>query len=408
MIFYYIEAIDLEGRKIRKTIHVSDEQSLIQLLEFLNLIPIKIKKLPKYYQYLQKINIFKHKIKKEEVIEILDNLHLIVKSGLPLNVGLLDLAEDAENPAIKDMLLDISLKIQSGQSLSDAVKNYRDVFSDVVISLFKIGEETGNLDKTLKDAAEHLKRIQDLKSKAKQALIYPAFAFISILGAMIFWLVYVLPKIIEAFQDFNIKLPMTTIILMKMSEFTQNYILYMIFSLIILFVILKILRAKNEKVRYYTDFILLRIPVFGVILANFNYAFFAEYIRLMISAGLALIQALNIMGESLNNYVFKLAAKNAREKVELGESLSTALKEEGIFSSLIIRMISVGEQTGGLEEQLNYISNYYYNKVEYISQNIAKMIEPIIIGVLGVFMLLIVLGLIGPIYDLISNLSGRM
>jgi type II secretory pathway component PulF len=128
----------------------------------------------------------------------------------------------------------------------------------------------------------------------------------------------------------------------------------------------------------------------------------------MISAGLALIQALNIMGESLNNYVFKLAVKNAREKVELGESLSTALKEEGIFSSLIIRMISVGEQTGGLEEQLNYISNYYYNKVEYISQNIAKMIEPIIIGVLGVFMLLIVLGLIGPIYDLISNLSGRM
>ncbi len=405
---YYIEAIDPEGKKIRKTVQISDDTNLLQLLEFLNLIPIKIKKLPKYYEYLQKVNIFKRKIKRQEVIEILDNLHLIIKSGLPLNVGLLDLAQDAENPAIKDMLLDIALKIQSGMSLSESVKEYQNIFSAVVVSLFKIGEETGNLDKTLKDAADHLRRIEDLKAKAKQALIYPAFAFFSILGAMIFWLVYVLPKIIDAFKDFNIELPITTIILLKMSDFTQKYLLHLIIFIIIFSVILRILRGKNNKIRYYTDYILLKLPVFGIIVTNFNYAFFAEYIRLMISAGLPLIQALNIMENSINNFVFKTAIKHAKEKVELGESLSQVLKEENIFSSLIIRMISVGEQTGGLEDQLNYIASYYYAKVEYISQNIAKMIEPIIIGVLGAFMLLIVLGLIGPIYDLISNISGRM
>ena len=405
---YYVEAIDADGKKIRKTIKISDETNLLQLLEFLNLIPIKIKKLPKYYEYIQKLNIFKPKIKKQEIIEILDNLHLIIKSGLPLNVGLLDLAQDAENPAIKDMLMDIALKIQAGQPLSDAVKEYENIFSAVVVSLFRIGEETGSLDKTLKDAADHLRKIEDLKAKAKQALIYPAFAFFSILGAMIFWLVYVLPKIIEAFKDFDVKLPITTIILLKMSEFTQNYILYVIIFIFISIIVLKILRKKNEKVRYYTDYILLKLPVFGVIITNFNYAFFAEYIRLMISAGLPLIQALNIMEKSINNYVFRTAVKHAKERVELGESLSEALREENIFSSLIIRMVSVGEQTGGLEEQLNYIASYYYSKVEYISQNIAKMIEPIIIGVLGAFMLLIVLGLVGPIYDLISNISGRM
>ncbi len=405
---YYIEAIDPDGKKIRKTIKISDDANLLQLLDFLNLIPIKIKKLPKYYEYIQKLNIFKPKIKKQEVIEILDNLHLIIKSGLPLNVGLLDLAQDAENPAVKNMLLDIALKIQSGLSLSEAVKEYENVFSAVVVSLFKIGEETGNLDKTLKDAADHLRKIEDLKAKAKQALIYPAFAFFSILGAMIFWLVYVLPKIIEAFKDFNVELPITTIILLKMSELTRNYILYMVTFVILFFIVLKIFRKKNGKIRYFTDHILLKLPVFGIIVTNFNYAFFAEYIRLMISAGLPLIQALNIMEKSLNNFVFKTAVKHAREKVELGESLSNALREENIFSSLIIRMISVGEQTGGLEDQLNYIASYYYSKVEYISQNIAKMIEPIIIGILGAFMLLIVLGLVGPIYDLISSISGRM
>ena len=404
---FYVEAIDSEGKKIKKVLEVSDENQLISILEFSNLVPLKIKKLPGYYKYLRKLNIFGPKIKKQEIIEVLDNLHLIVKSGLPLNVGLMDLARDAENPAIKDMLTDIALKLQLGMSLSEAVKSYTDIFTPVVVSLFRIGEETGNLDKTLKDAAEHLRKIEDLKAKAKQALIYPAFAFISILGAMLFWLIYVLPKIISAFKDFNIELPITTVILLKMSEFTQNYIIHVIAVIFFSLVLLKILRARNEKVRYYTDYLLLKLPVIGVILTNFNYAFFAEYIRLMITAGLPLFQALNIMENSMRNYVFKTAIRNVKEKVEIGESLSKALKEENVFSSLIIRMISVGEQTGGLDEQLSYIASYYYNKVEYISQNIAKMIEPIIIGILGAFMLLIVLGLIGPIYQLISTVSQR-
>ena len=408
MFIYYIEAIDPEGNKIRKTIEVDSEFELMQLLDYSNLIPLKIKKLPKYYKIISSINPFKHKVKRQEVIEVLENLHLVVKSGLPLNTGIMDLSQDSENPALKDILMDIALKIQSGKTLSQAVEKYESVFTPVVISLFKIGEETGNLDRTLKDAAEHLKKIEDLVAKTKQALIYPAFAFFSVLGAMIFWLVYVLPKIIDAFQDFNVKLPITTIILLKMSEYTQKYIVHFIIFLLLSILILKILRKKNKKVRYYTDKLILKLPVFGIISTNFNYAFFAEYIRLMISAGLPLYQALNIMESAIRNFVFKTAVKNVREKIEVGENFSQSLKEQEIFSSLIIRMISVGEQTGSLEQQLSYIADYYYNKVDYISQNIAKMIEPIIIGVLGAFMLLVVLGLVGPIYDLISSISGRM
>jgi len=363
MFIYYIEAIDPEGNKIRKTIEVDSEFELMQLLDYSNLIPLKIKKLPKYYKIISSINPFKHKVKRQEVIEVLENLHLVVKSGLPLNTGIMDLSQDSENPALKDILMDIALKIQSGKTLSQAVEKYESVFTPVVISLFKIGEETGNLDRTLKDAAEHLKKIEDLVAKTKQALIYPAFAFFSVLGAMIFWLVYVLPKIIDAFQDFNVKLPITTIILLKMSEYTQKYIVHFIIFLLLSILILKILRKKNKKVRYYTDKLILKLPVFGIISTNFNYAFFAEYIRLMISAGLPLYQALNIMESAIRNFVFKTAVKNVREKIEVGENFSQSLKEQEIFSSLIIRMISVGEQTGSLEQQLSYIADYYYNKV---------------------------------------------
>ena len=406
MRFYLIEAIDQEGKKQKKVLSVTDESEIFPLLEFSGLIPLKIKKLPDYYRYLN-IRKYIYRIKRQEIIEVLENLHLIVKSGLPINTGLMDLAEDAENPSLKEMLFDMAFKIQAGETLSQSAESYRDIFSDVVISLFKIGEETGSLDKTLKDAAEHLKKIEDLKAKTKQALIYPAFAFFSVLGAMIFWLVYVLPKIIDAFKDFNIELPATTVFIMKTSDFLRSYGIFLVVVIFILFILLQMLRKKNEKIRIETDRLILKIPVIGIIIENFNYAFFAEYVRLMIQAGLPLYQALNIMENAIRNYVFKTAIRNSRNEIELGRSFSDSLKKENVFSPLIIRMISIGEQTGALDEQLDYISNYYYNKVEYISQNIAKMIEPIIIGVVGGFMLIVMLGFIGPIYDLISQI-GRM
>ncbi len=404
MNLYLIEALNREGKKERKIVEIDVEEEIFRFLEFSGLIPLKIKKVPSFYRYLN-IKKYLYRIKKQEIIETLENLHIVVKSGIPVTNGLIDIAQDTENPALKEMLTDIAYRLQMGYTLSRAFEHYQETFSPVVVSLIKIGEETGSLDKTLKDASEHLKKIEDIKSKTKQALIYPTFAFVSVFGALIFWLVYVLPKIIDAFKDFNVQLPAMTVFIMYVSEFTRKYIILIIFFVLISFFLIAFLRKKSEKFRYETDKILLKLPVFGIITTNFNYAFFAEYIRLMLVSGVPLYQALNIMESSVKNMVFKTAIKNAREKIERGKSFSDSLKEEGIFSPIIIRMISIGEQAGRLDEQLNYISNYYYNKVDYLSQNIAKMIEPIVIGIVGGFMLIIMLGLVGPIYDLIAEVS---
>lgn len=404
MNFYLIEAINREGKKQRKMLEVDVEEELFRFLEFSGLIPLKVKKVPSFYRYLN-IKKYFYRIKRQEIIETLENLHIIVKSGIPITNGLIDIAEDTDNPSLKDMLTDIAYRLQMGYTLSRAFEHYQETFSPIVVSLIKIGEETGSLDKTLKDASEHLKKIEDIKSKTKQALIYPTFAFFSVFGAMIFWLIYVLPKIIDAFKDFNIKLPLTTIFIMNVSDFTRKYFLAVGIFVLILIFLTGLIRKKSDRFRYETDKVLLRLPVFGSIIMNFNYAFFAEYIRLMLSSGVPLYQALNIMESSIKNMVFKTAIKNTREKIERGKSFSESLKEEGVFSPIIIRMIAIGEQAGRLDEQLNYISNYYYNKVDYLSQNIAKMIEPIVIGIVGGFMLIIMLGLVGPIYDLIAEVS---
>ncbi|WP_457626022.1 type II secretion system F family protein [Persephonella sp.] len=401
---YLIEALDREGNKQKKLIQVDVEDDIFRFLEFSGLIPLKVRKVPEFYKHIN-IRKYLYRIKKQEIIEVLENLHLIVKSGIPVINGLMDIAEDSENPLLKDMLLDMAYRVQMGYTLSKAFQMYESYFSPVVVSLVKIGEETGSLDKTLKDASEHLKKIEDIKAKTKQALIYPTFAFVSVFGALLFWLVYVLPKIIDAFKQFNVALPPTTIFIMHVSDFTRKYLIYFVVFLFFTGIVVKLLRDKNEKFRYYTDKILLRLPVFGIILTNFNYAFFAEYIRLMIVSGIPLYQALYIMESASKNMVFKVAVKNTREKIEQGKSFSESLREEDIFAPLIIRMVSIGEQAGRLDEQLEYISNYYYNKVDYLSQNIAKMIEPIVIGIVGGFMLIIMIGLVGPIYDLISEVS---
>jgi len=403
MPYYSIEAVDREGNIIKKVIEVENEIDIKDLLQRDGLFLVDYKPASDFIVKLKKINPFKRKkIKAVEIVELFENLHLMIKAGVPVSVAINDLSKEMQNKHLKFILEDIYKTITSGGSLYEGFSKYKNVFGDVILTLVKVGEETGGLEKVLKDAAVYLKRIEDIKAKTKQALIYPSFTFVAVLGSMIFWMVYVLPKMLEAFQNFNIDLPITTKILIWMSEFTRKYIVFIIIFTILFFIALKILRKTNREIKFHTDRILLRLPVIGIILTYFNYAFISEYMMLMVKAGVNLSRILEILGNSLGNEVFKRGVINARDLITGGESLSQAFRKQNLYSPMIIRMLDVGENTGQLEEQLSYISNYYYEKVDYISQNIAKMIEPLLISFVGIFMLIIILGLMGPIYNLIS------
>jgi type II secretory pathway component PulF len=403
MPYYSIEAVDREGNVIKKVIEVESEIDIKDLLQRDGLFLVDYKPTSDFIVKLKKINPFKRKkIKAIEIVELFENLHLMIKAGVPVSVAINDLSKEMQNKHLKFILEDIYKIITSGGSLYEGFSKYKNVFGDVILTLVKVGEETGGLEKVLKDAATYLKRIEDIKAKTKQALIYPSFTFVAVLGSMIFWMVYVLPKMLEAFQNFNIDLPITTRILIWMSEFTRKYIVFIIIFIVLFFVALKILRKNNREIKFHTDRILLRFPVIGIILTYFNYAFISEYMMLMVKAGVNLSRILEVLGNSLGNDVFKRGVINARNLIIGGESLSEAFRKQNLYSPMIIRMLDVGENTGQLEEQLSYISNYYYEKVDYISQNIAKMIEPLLISFVGIFMLIIILGLMGPIYNLIS------
>ena len=407
MPYYQVKAIDNSGRAVTKSFEADNDIQLLSFLEFLNLTPVKISKRP---AILGRIQTFLHqrKIKKKELIDMFENMHLLVKSGVPLGAGLWDMADDMENPAIGDLLRDVAYRVQSGLSFSGAMAKYENVLGSIAVNLIRIGEETGTLDQVFKDIADHYARIEDFKSKVKQAMIYPAFAIVAVLIALTFWLVFVLPKLADLFQGLNVELPAITVAVMGVSKFVQKYILYIFGSIILLFIVFKLIRAKNETFRYYTDKILLKVPIIKMILYNFNYSFFAEYMRLMVTAGVPLMDALEIMRDSFNNRVFRRAIDYMRNYVSEGGSISGGMRRTKLFPSLMVRMVSVGEETGGLDDQLDYLAQYYYNKLDYITQNIAKIIEPVIVLTVGAMMAIIMISLLLPIYDLISNIGRGM
>lgn len=403
---FVVIAFDTKGNKVVKILDAEDERGLDNIIKTQELIPIEVKPLPDIVGLFKVISPFKFsKIKASEIIETFENLHLIVKSGVPIVTGLRDISSSLQNKKFKAILKSIADDINSGDSISNAFMKHENIFGKVITTLIRVGEETGNLDRVLKDASEYLSKVEDLKSKIKQAMIYPTFTFVVVLGSMIFWLVYVLPKMLEAFQGFGIELPLITRIIIVVSNFIKSYLLLIIILIIIGIIVLRILRLKNKKIKLETDKLLLKIPVIGILVTYFNFAFITEYLKLMIGSGVTISRSLEILKDTLNNEFFRVNLEKIINSLSSGKSLSESFKDVNLFSPMIIRMLNIGENTGSLEEQLEYISGYYYKKLDYVSQNISKLIEPILLTVVGIFMLIIILGLIGPIYQLISDIN---
>ena len=400
---FLVRAVTLDGKKVTEIVESRDYDTLVSHLDNRGLLPSHITPIPGFLtSFIPKSG---GKIKTDDVIELIENLHLIIKSGLPLYQGILDIAKDAENKRFKNMLEQIAGDINSGKSLSEAFEKYEDVIGVMTLNLIRIGEETGELEITLKRAAEFLKRTSELKKKTKSALIYPTFAFVAVTGAMLVWLIYVLPQMAELFKEMDVELPATTRFMIALSEFFSDYIGYLFAALILLAVLFKIAHKRSVKVRKFVDKIILKIPVIKQIVSGFNIAFISEYLRLALISGVPLFGALDTLKQNIHNELFKEALRQATEDVAKGSQLSDAFAKTNMFTPFMLRMMSVGETAGTLDVQLELISDYYYERVDYFAENIGKVIEPVVLFLVGGFMAFVIVSLMGPMYDLVSEIK---
>ena len=398
---FIVSGLDTQGSKSSDFVESISYDALLQKLERDDVIPLNIIEIPAFISPL--IPSGGTKISSNEVIEVMENLHLVIKSGLPLHQGIIDLAQDSENKRLKNMLFQIADDISRGKSLSLAFEPYKHVVGVMILNLIKIGEETGQLETTLKRGASFLRRTVALKKKAKSALIYPSFAFSAVMGAMLVWMIYVLPQMTELFEQMNMDLPPLTIFIMDLSDFLSNYIGYLLGGIILFVILFKVAQKKYQVVRWHIDKYLLKTPVLKTVISSFNIAFISEYLRLAVVSGVPLYEALDTLNKNINNELYKKALQDATRDISKGSQLSSAFSQTKMFSTFTIRMMSVGEASGTLDSQLAIVSEHYYEKVDYFADNIGKIIEPVVLIFVGGFMILVIAGLMGPMYDLVSG-----
>lgn len=405
MPLFSYKAIDGSGAIVRGVIEGRDMDIAYDSIASTGLHVITIKRLNEYIGYIAKI-LRARRINRKDIIGFANNLSVMLKAGMPLLTAISDIADTMENRYFQGRINSIRRSVELGSRFSDAVAAHKDIFPDIFVRLITIGEETGHLDRSLSDIAAHLQTMEDLASSIKRALIYPVFAIVATTGAMLFWFTYVLPKVIVIFKDMGIILPLSTRILLYMSNFSQSYWYLILISPVIAFLLIRILKRRGET-RYYIDMAKIKLPVMKHIVYNKLLVLFSEQLKILTIAGITIDRSFEIISDVIGNDVFKLAITESRELITAGSRISDALGRYKVFPPLVVRMISIGEASGTLDKQFSYLSEYYLKRLDDISEKMGKMIEPIVIGVVGLMFALIIMGMLFPIYDLISKF-GKM
>lgn len=384
-----------------------DIMSAITHLERDGSITIFVKHLGPILAFLFKLATIRlrRKVKRPVLAEMLNNMAVMLRSGLALVSALQEAADSAEIPEVQGDINDMVQAIQGGMSFSAAAANYPNIFPPTVIHLIRMGEETGQLDKMLADASSHLNRMHGIINDTKQALLYPAIVFLVMGAGLIFWFYYVVPKIVGLFKEMDVVLPPLTLFLIALSEFTRNYLFEVLAGMGALFAILHMARKKSRKFKHITDTGLMKMPLAKTMATASGLAFITEYFSMLLNAGIDILQSFKIIIESVGNEYYREKLVKVKDAISNGEGIADAFKAAEVFPNFVVRMISVGEMSGSLTEQLDYVADEYRKKLNLLVASLGKMLEPVVLIVAGAFFAIIIIALLLPIYDLVSQVS---
>ena len=403
MNYYSYKAIDPGGAVLRGMTKGNDEAALRDEFKSKGLFVLQIKKSSGFAQKIQ-AKLKARQIQRKDIIELATNLSIMLHAGVPIFTALEDLATGAGNDYYRSVIRDVIKNIEMGTRFSDALNLHPAVFPDVLIRLVMVGEETGRLEESLKEAAAHLQKMDELASTVKNALIYPCFSLITTGAALIFWLGFVLPKILKIITGLGMKLPLLTRILIVLSNFTQKYWFIAPLIPVFVFLIVKVMQMRPQG-RYYWDLAKLKIPIIKILLYNKLLALLSEQLRLMISAGITIDKCMDMAAEVIGNEVFKRAILTTRNNIIAGGQISESLSAFPIFPPLYVRMVAIGEASGSLDKQFGFLTDHYYKVVDDFSNKIGKMIEPILMIVMGGLLGTMIAGVMLPMYDMFSKIG---
>ena len=333
------------------------------------------------------------------------NLSIMVASGLTVSRAVNNLALQTENKFFRKILLDIYDEIQGGKSLSEGLAKYPDIFGELFINMVKVGETAGNLDEVLKIVAVQLEKENDLKSKVKGAMIYPAVILTVMFVIGIIMLTFVLPKLLSVFSDMDAQLPVMTQMIVNLSDLLRNNAVTMIILFISLAVFLQyFLRQPLGKKTI--SWISIKTPIFSPLVKQVNCARFARIYSSLLKSGVGSVDALNIISHTLTNYYYQQALLGSVADIQKGVSLSKILADnQNIFPILVSQIVQVGEETGKTETVLLQLAEFYEAEVDQITKNLSAVIEPVLMVVIGSAVGFFAVAMLQPMYSMMDNIK---
>lgn len=344
-------------------------------------------------------------LKRPILAEFFRNLALLIQGGVPLREALDDMTRPPCHPVLTETFSTISRRIDDGLLFSEAVNEAPAVIPKIMLPLIAIGEETGNLDRTLRDGADHIDRVEHIISSTRRALIYPMVVLLSMFGALAFWMLFVLPQLMDLFSSMGIKdLPVTTRILIASTDFFSTW-WPVIPALLAAFALFFTLSKRSPKVQYVWDQMWNKVPLIKHIVRASQLAFFFEYTAMLTDAGVNILRSMELMEQSVSNQILKNGVRLMRKEISEGNPMSEAINSFAFFEPFVLRMVRVGEQTGNMPEQFSLLASHYMTQVDKLVSAMSKTIEPLIIVVAGFIFAIIALGLLGPVYNMISQLA---
>ena len=404
--FDYI-VLDAKGKELKGVIEGDGAKQVRQILRDKGLMPLEITESLKKSQSIDKSSglskplFLQRSISSTELALLTRQLATLIQAALPLDETLSAVADQADKPRIKSMLYSIRSRVLEGHTLAAGLADYPKVFPELYRATVDAGEQSGHLDTVLERLADYTESRQEIQGKVRQALIYPAFLSLFAIAIVVFMMTSIVPQVVSVFEDTGQELPGLTHTLIAMSDFVVDYGLFMFIVIVAAFVSFQVLLTRPAFVMKYHLF-LFQLPVIQRLVRGLNAALFTRTFSILSGSGVTVLEAMKISAKVVANLPMREAILKATERVREGSGIKNSLESCKLFPPMTLQLIASGENSGKLEEMLERASVQLEREQVTLIAYIVGILEPVIILTMGIMVLLIVLGILLPIFDLNS------
>jgi len=401
MASFIYKAFDNQGMAVNGAVEATDDLMVATNLRHLGYSVVSIQEQTKTKKRLGEIIRKIKRIPAQDIILFSRQLSSMLKSGLSITSALSSISDQIKSEYLKEAIAGVFKDVEAGVTLSEALRKYPYVFDELFTSMIRVGETAGILDQVLDRLSELKTQELDIRTRIRSSLTYPVILVVVAIAVVSFLLIAIIPKFVAIFQTYEARLPISTQILLIISYVFKRAWFFVLIGLAGFTIWLRGY-IKGEKGRYKFDYYSLKMPLVGEFFLKITISRFTRTLAALLKSGVPILEALSVTEKTIDNVVIAKVIQNIRFAISQGQSLSEPFRASGIFPQMVIQMISVGEESGRLDQLLTEVASNYERETEYAIKNITVALEPLLLLVMGIIVAFIALSVLVPIFNLIK------